>query len=1204
MPPAYLSYFKCRRSLLATVVVLLTIVFWLAGSSVTRVGFAQVAPPSFRNFEAPQIHPLALTPDGTRLLAVNTPNASLSVFQLISGLPVLTAEIPVGMEPVSVAARNNREAWVVNWLSDSVSIVDLTTGNVTRSFDVGDEPTDVLFAGTGNNRAFVCVSGGGRTTVGFSQITGGTGAIKIFDANNPLSTPVTIENFAKQPRALARNADGSRVFVSVFESGNQTTIVPEATVGANGGLPPPNPAIRPGLPVQPNTGLIVKWDGSNWRDEINRSWNAQIPFTLADVDLVVIDASSSAISAKVHGIGTHIGNMAFDAPAQRLLVANLDDINQVRFEPNVSGRFQASRVSVLDASLPTPVIVSTSDLNAHVDFGNPNGSDSERVQSLALPADIVRQSSDGTVYVAATSSGRVGVLSPAGAVTSRITVGQGPTGLAIDEARQHLYVLNRFDQTLSVVDTTSKTQVSVIGIGFNPEPASVRDGRRFLYDATSFSAHGTVSCASCHSSGHRDGMVWDLGNPLGDVSPVSTFLPPSINNSDTLHPMKGPMMTQSLRGIIGNEPFHWRGDRGGLENFNGAFVSLLGGPRMLSPEEMSSFKAFVQSLVYPPNPNHPQRRTPNEQLGGGFGFFSGNKLFGPPGPSGTINCSDCHLITSFKVGSDNKITPFANLQESQSVKVAPFRGIYQKIGMNRAGGTVGGELTGFGFSHDGSFDSIFNFQKAPQFNFGQAGDPSTADSWRRNIEAMILEVDTGNAPAVGMMATLDATNKFPGSSVMNRIQQVLIPEAQLGNCDLIVRGIYGGVPHSFLRLANGLFQPDSLSEAPVTSQTLINGVTAGAELTFMGVPPGEGVLFATDRDGNGILNDDEPHTSVQISGRVVDLAGNGIAGVTVTLSGKQSATALTDSLGRYVFNFISTTGTHTVAPQKAGLNFTPVDRSFTNPTWNASATFITSPTGSAADSSQFFVTQHYSDFLNREPDSAGLAFWIDQIESCGADQACRSLRRDNVSGAFFLSIEFKETGYLVYRTYKVSFGDIPGKPVPITFQQLMTDTQRVGRNVIVNVGNWQQQLETNKQAFFLGWVQRPQFLAVYPGGMSPSDFVNTLNANTGGVLTQAERDGLVNQLAANNTTAGRASVVRQIAENSVFSDREVNKAFVLMQYFGYLRRNPDDPPEIGLNFDGYNFWLNKVNEHNGNFIQAEMVKSFIVSGEYRGRFGQ
>jgi YVTN family beta-propeller protein len=1199
MPPLYLSITH-RRSLLCAAAILSLVIFWLVGNSWTRVGFAQAGPTPFRNFEAPQIHPLALTPDGTRLLAVNTPNASLSVFQLVSGSPVLTAEIPVGLEPVSVAARNNREAWVVNWLSDSVSILDLTTGNVVRTIDVGDEPTDVIFAGSNNSKAFVCVSGGGRTTASLIQITGATGAVKVFDATNPLATPVILENFAKQPRALARNSDGSRVFVSVFESGNQTTIVPEPIVSANGGLPPPNPAVRPGLPAPPNSGLIVKWDGSNWRDEISRSWTAQIPYTLADVDLVVIDATSSSIGAQVRGIGTHIGNMAFDPSATQLLVANLDDINQVRFEPNLSGKFQASRVSVLNVSNPaTPVLMSTSDLNSHVDFSNPAGSVSERALSLALPADLVRQS-DGTVYVAATSSNRVGVLTSAGAVTGRIAVGQGPTGLAIDEARSRLYVLNRFDETISVVDTGSKTQLSQLGIGFNPEPAAVQNGRRFLYDATAFSNHGTVSCASCHLNGHRDGMVWDLGNPLGDPNPVSTFLPPSLTGADSEHPMKGPMMTQSLRGIIGNEPFHWRGDRAGLENFNPAFEGLLGG-RQLSAAEMASFKAFVQSLVYPPNPNHPQRRTPNEQTSGGFIFFSTNKLFGPPGPSGTINCSECHLVTSFKVGSDNKITPSANLQESQSVKVAPFRGIYQKIGMNKSPGE---QITGFGFSHDGSFDTLFNFQKAPQFNFGQAGNDSTADLWRNEIGQMLLKFDTGTAPAVGLMVTVDAANKVSASS---RINNVLIPEAQSGNCDLIVRGLYGGVPRSFLRLSNGTFQPDSLSEAPVTLQTLLNGVTTGAELTFMGVPPGEGPLFATDRDGNGILNDDEPRTSVQISGRVVDNAGNGIAGVTLTLSGKQSATALTDSQGKYVFNFISTTGSHTVTPQKTGLNFTPVDRSVTNPVWNVSASFTTSPTGSAASSSPFFVSQHYADFLNREPDAPGLAFWINQIESCGTDQDCRRLKRDNVSGAFFLSIEFKETGYLVYRTYKASFGDLPGKPVPITFQQLMTDTQRVGRNVIVTPppdNAWQVTLETNKQVFFVGWVQRPQFLATYPIGMPAANFVDTLNANTGGSLNSTQRDALVNQLSSNNTTAGRASAVRQVAENSVFSDREVNKAFVLMQYFGYLRRNPDDPPEAGLDFAGYNFWLAKLNEHNGNFIQAEMVKSFIVSGEYLGRFGQ
>jgi len=137
---------------------------WLVSKDLSQVVSAQ-ALPAFRNFEGPQIHPLALTPDGTRLLAVNTPSATLSIFQLVSGSPVLTAEIPVGLEPVSVAARNNREAWVVNWMSDSVSVVDLSTGNVTRTIDVGDEPTDVLFAGLSSEKAFVCVSGGGTQSI-------------------------------------------------------------------------------------------------------------------------------------------------------------------------------------------------------------------------------------------------------------------------------------------------------------------------------------------------------------------------------------------------------------------------------------------------------------------------------------------------------------------------------------------------------------------------------------------------------------------------------------------------------------------------------------------------------------------------------------------------------------------------------------------------------------------------------------------------------------------------------------------------------------------------------------------------------------------------------------------------------------------------------------------------------------------------------
>jgi hypothetical protein len=248
-----------------------------------------------------------------------------------------------------------------------------------------------------------------------------------------------------------------------------------------------------------------------------------------------------------------------------------------------------------------------------------------------------------------------------------------------------------------------------------------------------------------------------------------------------------------------------------------------------------------------------------------------------------------------------------------------------------------------------------------------------------------------------------------------------------------------------------------------------------------------------------------------------------------------------------------------------------------------------------------FVTQQYADFFGRDPDASGFAFWQNEINSCGANAACVEVKRVNVSAAFYLSIEFQETGYLAYRAYKASFGDLPGKPVPVTYQQLMSDGQRIARNVIVNVGNWQALLEGNKVAFFNGWVQRPEFLARYPTSMTATTFIDTLNANTGGALTPSVRDALVAQLNGNNTTLGRASAVRQVAENAEFNRREFNRAFVLMQYFGYMRRNPNDAPDT--DFSGWQFWLDKLNQFNGNFVNAEMVRAFIISTEYRQRFG-
>ncbi|HEV7797337.1 MAG TPA: Calx-beta domain-containing protein [Pyrinomonadaceae bacterium] len=272
----------------------------------------------------------------------------------------------------------------------------------------------------------------------------------------------------------------------------------------------------------------------------------------------------------------------------------------------------------------------------------------------------------------------------------------------------------------------------------------------------------------------------------------------------------------------------------------------------------------------------------------------------------------------------------------------------------------------------------------------------------------------------------------------------------------------------------------------------------------------------------------------------------------------------------------------------------------------------TEPAANPIDDAEAFVRQHYHDFLNREPDASGLAFWRNQITSCGSDAQCIELKRINVSAAFYLSIEFQETGYLVERMYKVAYGTALGTstlggvhqfPVPvIRLNEFLPDTQEIARGVVVGNPGWELALETNKQLFADRFVQRSRFTAAnaFPTTLTPSQFVDKLNTNAGGVLLPAERIQLINDLSTGAKT--RAQVVRTIAEDSDLAIAEKNQAFVLMQYFGYLRRNPNDSPDT--NHTGYDFWLNKLNQFAGNFVNAEMVKAFITSGEYRQRFGQ
>ncbi len=243
------------------------------------------------------------------------------------------------------------------------------------------------------------------------------------------------------------------------------------------------------------------------------------------------------------------------------------------------------------------------------------------------------------------------------------------------------------------------------------------------------------------------------------------------------------------------------------------------------------------------------------------------------------------------------------------------------------------------------------------------------------------------------------------------------------------------------------------------------------------------------------------------------------------------------------------------------------------------------------DATTFFVEQQYRDFLGREADDSGLGYWSGEIARCNGDAACVDRSRVNTSGAFFLSIEFQETGYMLYRFNKASFGTMPRR------NDFLVRMQAAAQGIIVGQLGWEARLAANKAAAAEAWVARADFQQLY-GSMSNAQYVDALFRNTGVIVTDAERAALVQGLGSGSET--RATVLRKVADNAEFKGREQNAAFVLMQYFGYLHRNPDEGPDSDLS--GFNYWLGKLEDNRGDFHKAEMVRAFIQASEYRDRF--
>jgi YVTN family beta-propeller protein len=904
------------------------------------LGGPAAAQPAFTTFETGQVRPLALSADGTRLFAVNTPDNRLEVFTVGAAGVARTATVQVGLEPTAVAVRDAGEVWVVNHLSDSVSIVDVAASppRVKRTLLVGDEPRDIVFArapddsGAARSRAFITTAHRGQNSPINPQLaTPGVGRadVWVFDARNLGSslggTPIRIlTHFGDTPRALAVTPDGNTVYAGVFHSGNQTTTIGEGVICngfgslpclvlagiAPGGLPGPSTDVNGD--DAPETGLIVKFNRSSqkWVDQVGRDWTNFVRFNLPDKDVFAIDADASPPTevSSFSGVGTVLFNMAVNPRTGKVYVTNTEARNEVRFEgpgifggSTVQGHLHESRVTVLSGSST----VEPRHLNKHINYAVRPAPAGVKDASLATPVGIAIQDrgpgQSALVYVAAFGSSKIGVFDAAQlennsftpSASSHIQVsGGGPSGLVVDHARNRLYVLTRFDNSISVIDLASRQEIRHVPV-YNPEPTSVVAGRSFLYDARRTSSNGEASCAACHIFGDFDSLAWDLGNPDDETTenplPIKLDLA-AIGTHIDFHPMKGPMTTQSLRGMANAGSMHWRGDRTGGNDpggsafdenaafikFNVAFQGLLGNTGPLTSAEMQAFANFILQVTYPPNPIRNLDNSLTGDQAAGRAFMTGRRRSdGLPFDIFTLRtgfaCVGCHTFNPAAgfFGTDGEAS-FENLP--QIVKVPHIRNAYQKVGMFGIAaipeiqlgdnGHKGDQIRGFGFLHDGSVDTLFRFFRANVFSGifpSSIGTGFESDNQRRQVEAFVMAMDSNLAPIVGQQVTLTSSNASvaaPRISLLIARANAAYPVLGFPNareCDLVVRGTVGGVARGWL-LSGSNFTPDNGGAAVTDSALRALAQTAGQELTYTCVPPGSGNRIGLDRDEDGVRN--------------------------------------------------------------------------------------------------------------------------------------------------------------------------------------------------------------------------------------------------------------------------------------------------------------------------------------------------------------
>ncbi len=783
-------------------------------------------------FFARETHPLEISPDGSRLFAVDAPSARLSIFAT-GAAPVLIKEIPVGLLPVSVRLRTPDEAWVVNELSDSISVVSLSRGVVVKTIPTGDEPGDIAFAG-GN--AYVTCARDNRLDV-------------IDLATFEKTSEILLEGLF--PRSIVSSPDGSQLYVSFLMTSNGTTILPRS-------IAPPQevPAwVNPELPEPPQTGKIVSVD------------HPDIPYQVQDHDLAIVDLTNSNTSY-VGKIGTNIFNLAV-LPDGRILVPNSEARNLITFESELRGRFALSRIAICDGDE-----VEQLNLNPDPDLSFPEVNHSSAARALAQVMSVYPEENGDYVWLAAFGSDRLARLRVSDlTITEQVDLrsndqamarnGQtvrGPRGMVIHPDLPHLYIFNKLSHTLTTIDRNTLQFIAETPVGSSPDlEPSLKLGRAFLFDAR-LSGNGSVSCASCHIDLERDGMAWDLGNPKGDIFSVpGAFLSlhaPDIFEDREMHPMKGPMVTQTLIGLVEQAKLHWRGDKPSIQSFNATFPDLLAA-ELVDDSEMDLVASYLNKLRHHPNPNlRLDRNLPAELDGGnptdGIAVYT---LF-------DNHCSACHLLPS---GSSNNIDIPSTVGSFQPLKDTPFRTTYQRVHFDPTPGGI--SPSGYGIGSDGS---LHEFPIGHPYSLHILDDINrpleVREKEKRDLTAFILAFDSGTAPAIGHSETFQPED--PGNTEKLARLEILEAQSSLGEFSevaVIANGLINGISRSFHYDPElDCYRPDFADEPPASAVDLLARLNQNDVITFTGVPIADATRLSTDRNLNQTPDRSEPPPTLQI----------------------------------------------------------------------------------------------------------------------------------------------------------------------------------------------------------------------------------------------------------------------------------------------------------------------------------------------------